>query len=489
MQAHAGDFELTMAELRAVAGYAVACAEPALVIFRKDLPDDPRPAAALQAARAFADGAPRSRLQRATATNAHRAARDAGTEAARHAAMAAGDAAASAFLHPLAKATQVRHILGAAAHATRAAELARGDDPVAAEYVITAAAKRATPAVLDVLTRYPRAPDGRDRVAVLMRRLDSLLRDPAPKARKVDDPGPFFHGTRADLRPGDLLTPGWRSNYGSARQANHIYLTATREGAPLAAALARGDGLARVYQVEPLGTIEDDPNVTDKRFPGNPTRSYRTTDPLRIIEEITGWEPPPPELIQGMRERMADLAELGIRRAAQGRGRPPRRPGTAGSCLSSRRGVDALFKHDDHSGMPQAYRAVIGFNGVDRGVGPVHWSFIRTARGSRSQGAQVEWDTCDVFAPDQTRIELKSSAYLLFPDLTLSCDDTVASGDKVAVRWTATGTHEGDQLGVPATHRKVTLTGIDIVRIANGRVVERWGEGNGLEMMQQIAPQ
>jgi predicted ester cyclase len=79
--------------------------------------------------------------------------------------------------------------------------------------------------------------------------------------------------------------------------------------------------------------------------------------------------------------------------------------------------------------------------------------------------------------------------HAVFPDLTLSCDDIVASGDKVAVRWTATGTHEGDQLGVPATHRQVTLTGIDIVRIANGRILERWGEGNGLEMMQQIAPQ
>ena len=231
-----------MDELRAVAGYAVACAGPALVLFQKACPDDPRPAAALHAARVFAEGAPRSRLQRTAATDAHRAARDATTEAARHAASAAGDAAAAAYLHPLAKATQVRHILGSAAHAARAAELARGDDPVVAEYVITAAAKRATPVVLDVLSRYPRAPKGRTRVAVLMERLDSLLRDPPPTPRVVDDPGPFFHGTKADLRPGDLLTPGWRSNYGSGRQARHIYLTATREGAPLAAELARGEG-------------------------------------------------------------------------------------------------------------------------------------------------------------------------------------------------------------------------------------------------------
>lgn len=79
--------------------------------------------------------------------------------------------------------------------------------------------------------------------------------------------------------------------------------------------------------------------------------------------------------------------------------------------------------------------------------------------------------------------------HAVFPDLTLTCDDIVPSDDKVAVRWTAIGTHEGNQLGVPATHRRVTLTGIDIVRIADGRIAERWGEANGLEMMQQIAPQ
>jgi rifampin ADP-ribosylating transferase len=312
MRTRSGDFELTMDELRAIAGYAVACAQPALVVFQKARPEDPRPAAALHAARVFAEGAPRSRLQRTTATDAHRAALDATNQAARHAADAAADAAAAAYLHPLAKATQVRHILGSAAHAARAAELARGDDPVVAEYVVTAAAKRAMPVVREVLDRYPRAPKGRARVAVLMERLDSLLRDPPPAPRVVDDPGPFFHGTRADLRPGDLLTPGWRSNYGSGRQARHIYLTATREGAPLAAELARGRGPGRVFRVEPQGRIEDDPNVTDKRFPGNPTRSYRTTEPLRVIEEVTGWERPEPELIQHMRERMAELAELGI---------------------------------------------------------------------------------------------------------------------------------------------------------------------------------
>ena len=196
--------------------------------------------------------------------------------------------------------------------AARAAELARGDDPVAGEYVLTAAAGRADPTVRAVLARYPRAPQGRSRVAGLVHRLDSLLRDPAPTPRVVDDPGPFFHGTRADLRSGDLLTPGWRSNYGSRRVANHIYVTASADGAPLAAELARGDGPGRVYRVEPLGAIEDDPNVTDKRFPGNPTRSYRTTGPVRVVEEVLDWQPPDPQLVQRLRASMAELAELGI---------------------------------------------------------------------------------------------------------------------------------------------------------------------------------
>ncbi len=312
MQTGSGDFELTMDELRAVAGYAEACADPALVIFRRTCPDDPRPAAALRAARVFAEGAPRSRLQRTAAVDAHRAAGEAPTEAAGHAATAAGAAAAAAYLHPISRATQVRHILGSAVHAARAAELARGDDPVVAEYVVTAAARRAGPVVLDVLSRYPRAPSGRTRVAVLMERLDSLLRDPPPTPRVVEDPGPFFHGTRADLRPGDLLTPGWRSNYGSRRPAKHLYVTSTHAGAPLAAELAHGEGPGRVYRVEPLGTLEDDPNVTDKRFPGNPTRSYRTTEPLRVLEEVLDWDRPPPEVVERLREHMGELAELGI---------------------------------------------------------------------------------------------------------------------------------------------------------------------------------
>ncbi|MBK8445693.1 MAG: NAD(+)--rifampin ADP-ribosyltransferase [Micropruina sp.] len=307
-----GDFELTLEDLRAVAGYALACATPALVLFEQAAPDDPRPGAALQAARAFVDGAPRTRLQRTAAVDAHRAAAEMPDEAARHAARAAGDAAASAYLHPLAKATQVRHILGAAAHAARAAEVASGNDPVVAEYIITACAHRATPQLLTVLRRYPRVPSGFGRVGALMRRLDILLRDPRPAPRVVDDPGPFFHGTRAELIAGELLNPGRRSNYGSRRAANHTYITAGAEGAPLAAVLAQGDGPPRVYRVEPLGPIEDDPNVTDKRFPGNPTRSYRTRQPVRILAEVVDWTPPSPELVDRLRARMAELAVLGI---------------------------------------------------------------------------------------------------------------------------------------------------------------------------------
>ncbi|CAN7235053.1 NAD(+)--rifampin ADP-ribosyltransferase [Knoellia sp. LjRoot47] len=145
-----------------------------------------------------------------------------------------------------------------------------------------------------------------------MVQLDSLLRDPPPTPRVVDDEGPFFHGTRADLRPGDLLTPGWGTNYDSGKTSNHIYLTASRDGAPLAAALARGEGPPRVYRVEPTGTIVDDPNVTDKRFPGNPTRSYRTTEPLRVLEEVVGLTFPPDETVRHMRARVAELRELGI---------------------------------------------------------------------------------------------------------------------------------------------------------------------------------
>lgn len=128
----------------------------------------------------------------------------------------------------------------------------------------------------------------------------------------VQEAGPLYHGTRADLRPGDLLTPGHTSNYGSRQTANFVYLTARKEGAALAAELAAGEGPARVYVVEPLGPIEDDPNVTDQKFPGNPTRSYRSRQPLRIVCEDCDWEPLAPQVLEKIRERMRQAARLGI---------------------------------------------------------------------------------------------------------------------------------------------------------------------------------
>ncbi|MDQ0895193.1 NAD(+)--rifampin ADP-ribosyltransferase [Agromyces ramosus] len=121
------------------------------------------------------------------------------------------------------------------------------------------------------------------------------------------DEGPFFHGTKADLRSGDLLTAGFRSNYRPEVVMNHIYFTALRDGAGLAAELATGDGAPRVYLVEPTGPFEDDPNVTDKKFPGNPTRSYRSSAPLRIVGEITDWTRQTPEALEAWRERLAAL--------------------------------------------------------------------------------------------------------------------------------------------------------------------------------------
>jgi rifampin ADP-ribosylating transferase len=125
---------------------------------------------------------------------------------------------------------------------------------------------------------------------------------------KALDKGPFYHGTRADLKVGDLLTAGFQSNYRPEITMNHIYFTALGpDGAGLAAALARGDGPERVYIVEPTGSFEDDPNVTDKKFPGNPTRSYRSREPLRILGEVTNWRRLTSEEVQDWRDRLAKL--------------------------------------------------------------------------------------------------------------------------------------------------------------------------------------
>lgn len=123
---------------------------------------------------------------------------------------------------------------------------------------------------------------------------------------KPSDKGPFYHGTKADLHVGDLLTAGGNSNYKSELRMNHIYFTALINGAGLAAELASGNEKPRVYVVEPTGNFENDPNVTDKKFPGNLTRSYRSESPLKIIDEVTDWVRQTTEDIQKWREKLAN---------------------------------------------------------------------------------------------------------------------------------------------------------------------------------------
>lgn len=123
---------------------------------------------------------------------------------------------------------------------------------------------------------------------------------------KPSDSGPFYHGTKADMQVGDLLTAGRMSNYHPGVIMNHIYFTAMVNGAGFAAGLAKGDGREHVYIVETTGSFENDPNVTDKKFPGNPTRSYRTQAPLKIIAEVTDWVRQSPEELQKFREKLAN---------------------------------------------------------------------------------------------------------------------------------------------------------------------------------------
>jgi len=127
----------------------------------------------------------------------------------------------------------------------------------------------------------------------------------------ADETGPFWHGIVAALQPGEFLSPGFHSNYRPDVVMNHVYFTATRDGAGLAAELAAelvpGDREPRVYRVEPTGPFEDDPNVTDKKFPGNPTRSYRSAFPLRVVGEETGWTRLTPEALRQWRERLVAL--------------------------------------------------------------------------------------------------------------------------------------------------------------------------------------
>ncbi|WP_460940314.1 NAD(+)--rifampin ADP-ribosyltransferase [Spirosoma humi] len=122
----------------------------------------------------------------------------------------------------------------------------------------------------------------------------------------------FYHGTKANLKQGDLIKPGFPSNYGKRKKASYIYLTATLDAAIWGAELALGEGPGRIYTVEPTGPIEDDPNLTDKKYPGNPTKSYRSRNPLRVTGEVVDWQGHSPESLNAMKENLERLKQLGI---------------------------------------------------------------------------------------------------------------------------------------------------------------------------------
>jgi rifampin ADP-ribosylating transferase len=139
-----------------------------------------------------------------------------------------------------------------------------------------------------------------------------VQRDPVPF--EVYEAGVFLHGTKASLAVGDLLVPGQESNFEDGRTMNHVYFTATLDAAVWGAELAAGAGRGRIYLVEPTGEFEDDPNVTDKKFPGNPTRSFRSRAPLRIVGELTEWVGHPAERLQAMRDGIEALKRAGAAR-------------------------------------------------------------------------------------------------------------------------------------------------------------------------------
>jgi rifampin ADP-ribosylating transferase len=137
----------------------------------------------------------------------------------------------------------------------------------------------------------------------------STSREPVPF--EVYEPGVYLHGTKADLAIGDLLVPGRNSNFEDGRVMNHIYFTATLDAAVWGAELAAGEGRGRIYLVEPRGEFEDDPNVTDKRYPGNPTHSFRSREPLLVVGELTDWVGHSPEKLQAMRAGVAAMQQQG----------------------------------------------------------------------------------------------------------------------------------------------------------------------------------
>ena len=120
----------------------------------------------------------------------------------------------------------------------------------------------------------------------------------------------FYHGIRADLKPGDLIEAGYTSNYGKRNKTTYVYLTGTLDAAAWGAELALGERPGRIYVVEPTGPIMDDPNLTDKKYPGNPTKSYRSREPLRVTGEVTDWQGHSPETIQAMKDRIKGLEPI-----------------------------------------------------------------------------------------------------------------------------------------------------------------------------------
>lgn len=139
-----------------------------------------------------------------------------------------------------------------------------------------------------------------------MDNINKIPAAPAPFAQT------YFHGTKADFKVGDLISPGINSNYGKRKNSNYVYMTATLDAAIWGAELALGNGQERIYLVEPTGEIEDDPNLTDKKFPGNPTKSYRSKSPFKVVGEVSKWQGHAPEMVQQMKTSLAKLDEQGI---------------------------------------------------------------------------------------------------------------------------------------------------------------------------------
>ena len=125
--------------------------------------------------------------------------------------------------------------------------------------------------------------------------------------------GSFFHGTKADLKVGDFIITGKKKNYNDDRESKYVYFAGTLEAAIWGAELAEGDSKERIYVVEPTGDYENDPNLTDKKFPGNPTKSYRSKQPLKIVAEVIKWEGHSPEILNNMIENLRKLSEDGIK--------------------------------------------------------------------------------------------------------------------------------------------------------------------------------